>query len=98
MENYLKPFCAYRYRHMWIKNWTFGTETLNKAMNNLPRHTAFYELVTSLLTRGIQMGDITKLRWLTGLVKHTIRAGSLYFMYLLLLSICTILSSSQMTL
>jgi hypothetical protein len=33
------------------------------------------------------MGEMSKLGWLIGLVKHTIWADSLYFLYLLLLSI-----------
>jgi hypothetical protein len=47
------------------------------------------ELLTSLLIRGIQMGEISKLAWLIGLVKHPIRVcdDSLYFLYLMLLSI-----------
>jgi hypothetical protein len=44
------------------------------------------ELLTSLLIRGIQMGEMSKLGWLIGLVKHAICADSLYFLYLLLLS------------
>jgi hypothetical protein len=40
-------------------------------------------MVTALLIKGIQMGEVTKLRWLIGLVEHAIRADSLYFPYLL---------------
>jgi hypothetical protein len=43
------------------------------------------ELLTSLLIRGIQMGEMSKLGWLIGLVKHAIWADPLYFLYLLLL-------------
>jgi hypothetical protein len=67
-------------------------------MKNLSRHTDLLcELETSLLTRGIHMGEMSKLGWLIGLVKHAIWAFSLYFLYLLLLSISKILASSQPT-
>jgi hypothetical protein len=39
------------------------------------------------------MGEISKLGWLIGLLKHAIWADSLYFLYLLLLSISKILAS-----
>jgi hypothetical protein len=53
-------------------------------MKKLSRYTDLHlELVTSLLIRGIQMGEISKLVWLTGLVEHAIWADSLYFLYLL---------------
>jgi hypothetical protein len=58
----------------------------------------FSELVTSLLIRGIQMGEMSKLGWLIRLIKHAMWADSLYFPYLLLLSISKILASSQPTL
>jgi hypothetical protein len=45
------------------------------------------ELLTSLLMRRIQMGEMATLGCLIGLVKHAICADSLYFLYLLLLSI-----------
>jgi hypothetical protein len=41
------------------------------------------ELLTSSQIRGIQIGEISKLGWLIGLVKHAICADSLYFLYLL---------------
>jgi hypothetical protein len=56
------------------------------------------EMVTSLLIRGIQMGEMSKLGWLIGLVKHAISADPLNFLYLLLLIISKILASSQTTL
>jgi hypothetical protein len=56
------------------------------------------DLLTSLLTKAIQMGEMSRLVWLNGLVKHAICADSLYFLYLLLLSISKILASSQPTL
>jgi hypothetical protein len=34
------------------------------SMKNLLRHSDFFGLVTSLLIRGIQMGDMSKLGWL----------------------------------
>jgi hypothetical protein len=44
-------------------------------MKNLSRHTDLLcELVASSLIRGIQMGQISKLGWLVGLVKHVIWA------------------------
>jgi hypothetical protein len=39
---------------------------------------------TSLLLRGIQMGEMPKLGWLIGLVKHAIWADSFHFLYLML--------------
>jgi hypothetical protein len=61
-------------------------------MTNLLRHTDLLcKLVTSLLIRRIQMREMSKLDWLTGLIKHAIWADSLYFLYLLLLSIYKIL-------
>jgi hypothetical protein len=57
-----------------------------------------YDLLTSLLIRGIQMGETAKLGWLIGLVKHAVWAESLYFLYLLLLSVSKIHASSQPTL
>jgi hypothetical protein len=69
-----------------------------KPMKNLSRHTELFELVTSSLKKGMQMGKMSKLSWLIGFVKHAIWAYSLYFLYLLLLSSSEILSSSQMTL
>jgi hypothetical protein len=64
-------------------------------MKNLSRHTDLFEWETSLLTRGIQIGEMSKLGWLIGLVKHTKWADSLYFLYLLLISISKILASSH---
>jgi hypothetical protein len=68
-------------------------------MKTLSCHTDLLcELVNSLLIRGIQLGEMSKLGWLIGLIKHAIRADSLYFLYLLLLSISKTLASSQPTL
>jgi hypothetical protein len=65
-------------------------------MKNLSRHTDLLcELETSLLMTGIQIGEMSKLGWLIGLVKHAIWADSLYFLYLLLLSISKTLLSSH---
>jgi hypothetical protein len=67
-------------------------------MKNLSHHADLLcELVTSLLTREIQMGEMSKLGCLIGLVKHPIWANALYFPYLLLLSISKILPLSQTT-
>jgi hypothetical protein len=45
-------------------------------MKNLPHHTDLLcESVTSLLIRGIQMGEMSKLGWLIGLVKHAMYVG-----------------------
>jgi hypothetical protein len=42
-------------------------------MENLSRHTDLLcELETSLLIRGIQIGEMSKLGWLIGLIKHAI--------------------------
>jgi hypothetical protein len=62
-------------------------------MKHLLRHTDFLcELVTSLMIRGIQMGEMPKLGWLIELVERAVWANSLYFLYLLSLSISKILS------
>jgi hypothetical protein len=66
--------------------------------NLLSHHTDLCEWVTSLLLRGIQMGEMSKLGWLIGLVKYAIWADPLYFLHLLLLSISKILPLSQPTL
>jgi hypothetical protein len=50
-------------------------------MKDLSCHTDLCERVTSLLMKEIQMGEITKLCWLIGLVKHSIEADSLHFLY-----------------
>jgi hypothetical protein len=47
-------------------------------MKNLSRHTDLCELVTSLLVRGIQMGEMSKLGSLIGLVKLVIWVYSLW--------------------
>jgi hypothetical protein len=50
-------------------------------MKNLSRHTDLLcELVTSLLRRVFQIGEMSKLDWPIGLVKHAIWADSLYFL------------------
>jgi hypothetical protein len=67
-------------------------------MENLSQHTELCELGTSLLIREIQMGEISKLGWLIGLVKHAMWADSLYFLYLLLFSIFEMIAASQPTL
>jgi hypothetical protein len=68
-------------------------------MKNLSYHSDLLcDLVTLLLIRGIQKGEMSKLSWLIGSVKHVIWADSLYFLHLLLLSISKILASSQPTL
>jgi hypothetical protein len=68
-------------------------------MKNLSRHTDLLcELVTPLLIRGIQIGEMSNFIWLIILVKHAIWADFLYFIYLLLLSFSKILASSQPTL
>jgi hypothetical protein len=42
-------------------------------MENLFRHTDLLcELETSLLMKGIQTGEMSKLGWLIGLIKHAI--------------------------
>jgi hypothetical protein len=68
-------------------------------MKNLSLNTDLLcELETSLLMRGIQIGEMSKLGWLIRLVEHDIWADSLYFQYLMFLSISKILVSSQPTL
>jgi ABC-type Fe3+-siderophore transport system permease subunit len=66
-------------------------------MKNLSHHTALCELATSLLIRRIQMEEMSQLGWLIGLVEHATWADSLYFLYLLLLSISKILALSEPT-
>jgi hypothetical protein len=56
------------------------------------------ELETSLLMRGIQIGEMFRLVWLIGVLKYVIWADSLYFLYLLVLSVSKILVSSHPTL
>jgi hypothetical protein len=52
-------------------------------MKDMSHHTDLLcELVTSMLIRGIQTGEISKLGWLIGLVKNAIWVDSLYFLYL----------------
>jgi hypothetical protein len=43
-------------------------------MENLSCHRDLFELVSSSLIRGIQMGEMSKLDWLTGLVKNAMWA------------------------
>jgi hypothetical protein len=50
------------------------------------------------MIRGNKMGEISRMGWLIGFLKHTTGAVSLYFLYLLLLAISKILASSQTTL
>jgi hypothetical protein len=52
----------------------------------------------SLLIRGMNPYEISRLGWLIRFVKHTIWADSLYFLYLLLFSTSKILASSKPTL
>jgi hypothetical protein len=53
-------------------------------MNNLSRHTDLLcEWVTSLLIRGIRMGEMSKLDWLFGLVELAIWVDPWDFIYLL---------------
>jgi hypothetical protein len=52
-------------------------------MKNVSGHTDLCgELLTSLLMRGIQMGEISKLDWLMGLVKHVLWAKTLCLCFL----------------
>jgi hypothetical protein len=69
-----------------------------KSIKNLSCHSPLLELITSLLIRGILMGEMSKLALLVGMVKHFLWPSSLYFLYLLLLSISNILASSLLTL
>jgi hypothetical protein len=64
-------------------------------MNNLSHHTDLCQFKTSLLIKGIEVGQMSKLGWLIGLVMHATWADSLYFLHLLLLSVPKILSASQ---
>jgi membrane protein CcdC involved in cytochrome C biogenesis len=64
-----------------------------KLMKNLLRQSNFFDLVTLLLIRGIQMGEMAKLGWLMGFANHAIWAISMYFLYLLFLSISKVLTS-----
>jgi hypothetical protein len=61
-------------------------------MKNLPHHA---EHPCEFLIRGIQMGEMSKLGWQIGLVKHAIGADLLYFHYLQFLSNSKILDTSQ---
>jgi hypothetical protein len=65
-------------------------------MKNLSDHTDLpCELLISLLIRELHIGEISRLSWLIGLVKHVMWADSSYFLYLLLLSISKFFASSQ---
>jgi hypothetical protein len=68
-----------------------------KHMNLSVRADLSREMLTSLLIKWVQMGELSKLGRLVGLVKHVIWAYSLYFLYMLLLSVTKILASSQPT-
>jgi hypothetical protein len=59
------------------------------------KNTDLCVLETSLLMRGIQIGEMFELGWLIGLIKHSVWVHSLYFLYWLLLSISKFLASSQ---
>jgi hypothetical protein len=53
-------------------------------MKNLSLYTDILcELATPWLMRGIRIGEMSKLGWQIGLVKHAIWADSLFFLYLL---------------
>jgi hypothetical protein len=54
-----------------------------------------YKEPTSLLMKGIDMVEILKLEWLIGFVERAIWVNSVYFLYLLLLSLFIILDSSK---
>jgi hypothetical protein len=64
-------------------------------MNLSDRADLSCEMLTSFLIRGVQMGEVSKLGRLFGLVTHAIWVDSLYFLYMLLLSVTKILASSQ---
>jgi hypothetical protein len=51
-----------------------------KPMKNLSHHADLIELVTSLLTRGIQMGLTPELGWLIGMHKLAMWINFLYFL------------------
>jgi hypothetical protein len=51
-------------------------------------------MLTSLLIRGMHVGEISKLGWMIRLVKYAIWAETLHFLYLLLLSISESQASS----
>jgi hypothetical protein len=68
-------------------------------MKNLSCHTDLLcQLETLLVMKGLQIGEMSQLGCLIGLVKHAIWADSLYFLYPLLLPVSIILASSQPTL
>jgi hypothetical protein len=51
-------------------------------MNNLSHcSNLLCKLLISLLIKGIQMGEMFKLGWMIGLVKHALWADSLHFLY-----------------
>jgi hypothetical protein len=78
---------------------TPGDEVIQVPMKNLSHDADLpSEWLTSLPIRWLQMREMCKLDWLIRLVKHAIGADSLYFLYLLLLSVSKILASSQPTL
>jgi hypothetical protein len=75
-----KNIFTYRQGHLWRRGVNSGSKTIQIPMKNLSDHAASpCELLTSLLTREIQMGEISKLGWLIGLVKRATSADSLLF-------------------
>jgi hypothetical protein len=56
-----------------VKTETSGLESCRNTRRNLSDHAALHhELLTTLLSRGIQIGEMSKLGWLIALVKQAI--------------------------
>jgi hypothetical protein len=73
-----------------VKTEYSGLKPYRRHMNLSDRADISCEMLTSLLIRQFQMGEMSELGRLVELVKHAIWADSLYFLYLLLLSVSQI--------
>jgi hypothetical protein len=91
---FVKTCYIYRWRHLWSKTWTLETHE----EESVPSYISSLWVGDLIADEGLQIGEKSKLGWLIGLFKHAIWADSLYFLYLLLLSISKILASSQLIL
>jgi hypothetical protein len=80
--------CGVKPNHSGLKR----TETYEKSVTSY-RSLSIGNLVAD---KGIQMGEMSKLVWLIGFVKHAIWVYFLSFLYLRLLSVPEILASYQL--
>jgi hypothetical protein len=85
---------AYRSRNPWSKTITLYSKSNRNNEHLSSQIDLLCEMLTSLLIMGIQMGKMSELGWLIKSIEQAICATSLYFLYLLWLSISKILASS----